>query len=73
MWSKKGAQSAVFTFFYDGKEFQLQEEFEKLILFGLLLHLFEDRNEAEFLKKLNNQKGLTSVEKVKNGKKSIDR
>jgi hypothetical protein len=51
----------------------LLEEFEKLILFGLLLHLFDDWNEAKILKKLNNKKGLTSVEKVKNGKKSIDR
>ena len=51
----------------------MQEEFEKFILFGLLLHLFDAYNEAENLKKLNNQKGLTSVEKVKNGKKSIDR
>jgi hypothetical protein len=51
----------------------LQEEFEKFILFGLLLHLFDDGNEAEVSKKLNNQKGLTSAEKVKNGKKFIDR
>jgi hypothetical protein len=51
----------------------LQEDFEKLILFGLLLHLLDYRKEAEISKKINNQKGLTSVEKVKNGKKSIDR
>jgi hypothetical protein len=50
----------------------LQEEFEKLILFGLLLHSFDEWTAAEILKKINNQKGLTSVEKVKNGKKSID-